>query len=68
MVYQFYINGQLVNDYKTRPELAYLSLAIWTAEGVTARFEFDDLLIKALTRRSTRPFSRNITSYCCNLT
>lgn len=45
--YQFYINGQLVNDYKTRPELAYLSLAIWTAEGVTARFEFDDLLIKA---------------------
>ncbi|NMB63028.1 MAG: hypothetical protein GYA18_11930 [Chloroflexi bacterium] len=44
--YQFYINNQLVNDYKTRPETAYLSLAIWTAEGVTARFEFDDLLIR----------------------
>jgi len=44
--YQFYINGQFVNDYKIRPETAYISLAIWTAEGVTARFEFDDLLIK----------------------
>ncbi len=46
--YQFYINGVFVNDYETRSAAgSRISLATWTAEGVTARFEFDDLLIKA---------------------
>jgi len=45
--YQFYINGEFVNDYKpdTVPGTA-IALTFWTGEGVTARFEFDDLLIK----------------------
>lgn len=45
--YQFYINGEFVNDYKPDniPGTA-IALTFWTGEGVTARFEFDDLLIK----------------------
>ena len=45
--YQFYINGEFVNDYEANdiPGTA-IALTFWTGEGVTARFEFDDLLIK----------------------
>ncbi len=45
--YQFYINGEFVNDYNANdiPGTA-IALTFWTGEGVTARFEFDDLLIK----------------------
>ena len=45
--YEFYINGEFVNDYNANdiPGTA-IALSFWTAEGVTARFEFDDLLIK----------------------
>lgn len=45
--YQFYINGEFVNDYETNDiPGTNIAIAIWTAEGVTARFEFDDLLFK----------------------
>ena len=46
--YQFFINGEYVNELDT-PSIrgSMVALAFWTAEGVTARFEFDDLLIKS---------------------
>jgi len=45
--YQFYINGEFVNDYETNDiPGTNIAIAIWTAEGATARFEFDDLLFK----------------------
>lgn len=45
--YQFYINGEFVDDYETNDiPGTNIAIAIWTAEGVTARFEFDDLLFK----------------------
>lgn len=44
---QFYINGEFVNDYEADDiPGTNIAIAIWTAEGATARFEFDDLLIK----------------------
>ncbi len=52
--YQFFINGEFVNDYEVDDMVgSTVALAIWTGEGVTARFEFDDLLIKAPASSST---------------
>jgi hypothetical protein len=56
--YQFFINGEFVDDYETDDIVGTnIALATWTGEGVTARFEFDDLLIKALISMG------NLTSY-----
>jgi hypothetical protein len=38
--YQFYINGQLLIDYKTRPEFSLPLSSHLDCRGVTARFEF----------------------------
>jgi len=45
--FEFYMNGELVNSYESSSLSGKeISLSVWTAEGVTARFEFDDLVVK----------------------
>ena len=45
--FQFYVNGELINIVQDDSLSGRtISLAIWTAEGVKARFEFDDLVVK----------------------
>ena len=45
--FNFYINGTLVDSYSASALSGdELSLAIWAAEGVAARLEFDDLVVK----------------------
>lgn len=45
--FTFYVNDKIVNSYESSSlsgDGVYLS--VWTAEGVKARFEFDDLVVK----------------------
>ena len=45
--FDFYINGTLINSYESSALSGKeISLSIWTAEGVIARFEFDDIVVK----------------------
>ncbi|HOJ02267.1 MAG TPA: hypothetical protein PLL88_11690 [Anaerolineaceae bacterium] len=60
--YQFFINGTFVDDYETRNiKGTTIALATWTGEGVTARFEFDDLLIKTPESKSSN--TNNLITY-----
>ncbi|HEY60247.1 MAG TPA: hypothetical protein G4N92_06140 [Anaerolineae bacterium] len=46
--FEFYINGEFINSYETDDlDGSGLAFTIWMAEGVTAVYEFDDLLVRA---------------------
>ena len=45
--FNFYVNGTLIESYSASPLRGdEISLAIWAAEGVAARIEIDDLIVK----------------------